>query len=671
MNVRQKFLGAIHLSLGFTLAFLFATAPCAAALIDLSGRVDLLDGASAEDVKIRLGVDLNRDGKFDSFEELRGETLSDGSFRLQYEPQIDDISFEFLGEVSKLISDIKSRGFEAITDQGALTLVVSFEREGYTTITRRISTLSDIPSFDVVMDKLKSVQCSEALCMSPDGAVRLSGLPTSMGLARAFARAHDPRLHPAFFPGDFADDQDNLLISGGFAEIELRDESGNKITQVNEPVGVRFKAHPTSWASLRDLDPDSGRIEVPMYSFDEQRGLWVSEENGELQDADGNSLPEDAFESIQEGAYEGDVFISFETKHFSTFNCDAPIRERACIKGRLVNDDGPLGNYGVNFEGVNYSGSAGSVVTDASGWFATDVMKSELRGEDVDGNRRLGETFRVQAVVRARAQYAVSVPYDTPSERGSVGRGYRACQGDNCDCEDIGDVMVPVELPRACSVRVKVRASGRSRLGQESPLAAGDIIARAQVSGAGTGLSFSASRDAARAVCSDEDCGSSVADADGVATFVVPIVGDSPIELRASGELSTENGMGGASSLGISHSFQGSIVVEACPPGSAELDATVRLELDHVSLVDLDAQMAEWRKQQEAKGTKGAGGQGYGASGPGGQSAQASGGAFLGPLADAPTTGCGCDMTGRRSRSLGWLALVSLLLPWVRRRKQS
>ena len=52
-----------------------------------------------------------------------------------------------------------SRGFEALLDDGPLPIVVRFDREGYSTLIKRFSTLHDAPRFDISMEPLKPVHC--------------------------------------------------------------------------------------------------------------------------------------------------------------------------------------------------------------------------------------------------------------------------------------------------------------------------------------------------------------------------------------------------------------------------------------------------------------------------------------------------------------------------------
>jgi hypothetical protein len=358
------------------------------------------------------------------------------------------------------------------------------------------------------------------------------------------------------FPGTFSDDANNLLISSGFTEVDLRNEDGEKIHQLSSPVSVRFEAQPSSWASLRDLDPDSDQIEVPMYSFDEGSGEWVPEEAGVLQDASGGTIPESDFASIQAGDYGGQVFIAFETSHFSTFNCDAPVTERACVKGRILVNGTATAGVRVSVNGVSYTGTAGSVITGADGSFATDLMKSEASNEDVDGNGTRGETFTAQLSASATLGVYVGTVFDTPAVQGSIGTYTSSCEPAACSCVDLGDIDATFEPARPCQVTVQATYAGQNIIGAEGPIGEGEVIVNAKMSGS---LSGQLAPLLDPTACADVPCGSARTNANGVATFIVPVVGADPhIELQASYEVEADGAM---------HYYSGSLTVAGCGIG--------------------------------------------------------------------------------------------------------
>jgi len=556
---------------GLTLAGPLGAAP----LLDVTGRVALLDGIAPSGVRVTLGLDLDRDGTLNSFELVEATVGADGSYAVDYSPDPLEVDFEFIKFVGELAADYEARGFEAVLDDGPLPVILRFEREGYSTIVKRFTTLSALPSLDVVMAPLSPVGCASDGCMAADGSVQISGFPGGTGIDRAYARRYDPSRDRSKFPGSFTDSAQNLLISSGFTEVDLRDASGKHVSRLSSPVNVRFQTDAQSWPSLRDLSPDSGRIEVPMYSFDEARGEWVSEPRGELVDAAGAAIDEADFTSIQDGSYPDRVFVSFETKHFSTFNCDAPNNRRACVQGRLVTLEGEVVvGAQVSVEGVSYTGTAGTVFTGSDGTFATDLMKSELSGEDTDGNGKRGETFQARVTASGAVGVFVGETFDTPDAQGSVG-GAKSCRAPACDCTDLGDVVGDFELPRACEVTVHVTFSGNNVTGS-GPLKKGDEVVGAKVMGELTG-GLSLPLD--DALCGGKPCGNGKADADGATTFIVPVVGDSPqIQVHAEWSVTTDGDL---------HYYTGTVNVAGCGRNDDALDADVEVKTDQASLGDL------------------------------------------------------------------------------------
>jgi hypothetical protein len=174
-------------------------------LFSLSGQVGMADGSSPQGVKAKLQLDLNRDGKLESFETLSATVAPDGSYVLRYDLEPSDVDLEFVAFVGGLIADYQARGFEALLDDGPLPVLLSFEREGYSTVVKRLSTLFESPNLDVTMAPLSDVQCIDQSCLSPDGGVRLSQFPPGTKIARGYADAYDPSLETARFPGLFTD----------------------------------------------------------------------------------------------------------------------------------------------------------------------------------------------------------------------------------------------------------------------------------------------------------------------------------------------------------------------------------------------------------------------------------------------------------------------------------
>lgn len=562
------------------LGLLGARPAAAETLLSFSGQVALADGAVPEDVHILLQADLDRNGELQSFETVSATTEADGRYVVQYDLDPRDVDLELLELVTRIVKDFQERGFDALLDTGPLPVVMSFEREGYGTVVRRLNTSFQSPNLDVVLTPLADVQCSGSDCLSANGAVRFGDFPGGTGIARAFAAAYDPSRQTTRFPGVFADRDNALLVSSGFAEINLYDESGTPLHQLSRSVKTRFAAQRESWATLPDLQPNTGRIELPMYSFDRASGEWVPEANGELTFADGQTVSEDDLAAIHDGSFTRDVFVSFETSHFSTFNCDAPIQQRACVKGRIVDKatGKALPGVSVSVDGVSYTGTAGTLVTGTDGAFAADVRKSELVSEDVDRNGQRGERLQARVTANAGGIY-MSEAFETPTRQSSVGPASRpSCKPADCDCLDLGNIAVEFEAPRLCEVTLEPRFSGRHIVGSGGPLAAGDAVVGANVRGELVG-NLPLPQAAVAAICEGGTCGPVVAPESGLVTFAVPVAGDAPmIRVEATFKLSDGSDF---------HYYIGSRVFAGCARGEDQAPEEGAVELDHSAVTGL------------------------------------------------------------------------------------
>ncbi len=566
---------ALSLALGLVSTCTFTAS--AAPLLELSGKVAMADGAVPTGTKVKLGVDLNRDNEIQEFESLTGSVNADGSYQVGYDLDPSDVDLEFIAYATEVVAKYQTDGFESLIEDGPLPLVITIEREGYSTVTRTFSSLLDNPRLDALLTPLEKIGCTDGVCRTGSGGIEISGFPGGTGIDRAFAKEYDPTQDTSRFPGNFSDSKGNLLVSSGFLEVDLRDASGERVHELPETVKVRFQPNEASWKTLRDLQANSSRIEVPMYSFDEVKGQWVAEHDGWLEDESGAIIAESELAAIKSGGYTGKVFIAFWTQHFSTFNCDEPVESRACVKGRLVKDGQPLAGVSVSANGVNYTGSAGTLTTGLDGRFAADVMKSETSNEDVDGNGKRGETFTAQVAATSELGIFLGASFDAPKVQGSIGGDIATCKPATCNCVDLGDIEVTFEAPRACEVTVHATYSGKS-VGAEANLAAGDALEGATLRGELMG-SVAMPVSATAEACGSSGCYSSVAGANGTATFTVPVIGDAPeIKLHAE-HYFTANG--------ASHAYVGDLTIAGCARGESKVEVTAELEADHAGLGDM------------------------------------------------------------------------------------
>jgi MYXO-CTERM domain-containing protein len=313
-----------------------------------------------------------------------------------------------------------------------------------------------------------------------------------------------------------------------------------------------------------------------MYSFDEGSAQWVSEANGELQTADGKTIVESSLAAITGGTFTGDVFVSFRTSHFSSWNVDRPVQTHTCVKGRVVDQSGSaFAGLHVYAEGVSYTGTSATITTGADGFFVFDLMRSELPGENVNGDGKPGETVMARLQVNGNGGFFTSADFATPTAQLSAGTsGSPACKPADCSCVQLPDTTVTIQPPRACTVTVRTSYSGKSNSGS-SLLATGAAVVGASITGelTGSGQGFVGSSNS---ICQNQTCNAGTSDTSGTATFVVPVIGNTP-QLKLSATFEQAAGVN-------LHYYTGSLVVDGCVAGQASVAQTVQLQLDHVQL---------------------------------------------------------------------------------------
>ncbi|MCB9647690.1 MAG: carboxypeptidase regulatory-like domain-containing protein [Deltaproteobacteria bacterium] len=167
-----------------------------------------------------------------------------------------------------------------------------------------------------------AVQASGAVVTFPPGAFAASGEVT----ARIAVLDASDRNELATFPGDFTTDDGALLESFGAIAVEVTDSAGNQLN-LAQPAALTL---PVS-ASAADA--------IPLWSFDEDAGVWVRE--GELT-----------------GCVDGSCDASLP--HLSWWNADQ-VLETTCLEVCVEDGDGTLSAgvalqaRGIDYGGVSYA----------------------------------------------------------------------------------------------------------------------------------------------------------------------------------------------------------------------------------------------------------------------------------------------------------------------------
>ena len=178
------------------------------------------------------------------------------------------------------------------------------------------------------------------------------------------------------------------LVSSVFASLQATDDSGNVIRKLGAQSILRMRVSSDSWSTLGDLRSGTGKIDVPLFSFNETTGQWErAASDGWLEDGAGSIIPESELSAIRDGSYAGSVYAVGNIDHLSYWNVDWPVESHGCVQGTIVDENGnPVSGATVRVEGVTYDGSAFPVVTGSDGSFCADVLRSEAPDEDLDGD---------------------------------------------------------------------------------------------------------------------------------------------------------------------------------------------------------------------------------------------------------------------------------------------
>ena len=103
-------------ALGLGVLALIGAPPAARAesLFSLSGKIGLADGAIPAGTKVKFQVDLDRNGKFESFETLAASVAADGSYKLKYDLSPTSVDFQFIKAATEIIATYKKDGFDGL-----------------------------------------------------------------------------------------------------------------------------------------------------------------------------------------------------------------------------------------------------------------------------------------------------------------------------------------------------------------------------------------------------------------------------------------------------------------------------------------------------------------------------------------------------------------------------
>lgn len=184
------------------------------------------------------------------------------------------------------------------------------------------SDILDMGTIIIPDPRLTEMPVSGGEGVRTDGSIRVENVPEEVN--RLFGRSYDPGETPEAFPGEFAEMASIPLNSSVFLWMEALDAQGNPVDDLSQAVKIRARVPRSQWADLEDINSGTDRIEVPIYVFNEATGMWQQSGVGWLEDGNRTILPEDAQSVILDGTFQGEIFATFVTNHFSWMNVDYP-----------------------------------------------------------------------------------------------------------------------------------------------------------------------------------------------------------------------------------------------------------------------------------------------------------------------------------------------------------
>ncbi len=369
------------------------------------------DAKPVAQAEVRASADRNKDGQISADEVVSGVSGADGTFRLEVP----------VSPKERVVVRFKAAGMAP-----ALRVVTG-------------NASADV-ALDVVLAAMPALTCSGTQCESADKGIRLAGLPDG---SKASAVAFSPSTDADKFPGEFRDSSGDVLVSGGFASIQATDSQGQEISKLPQAATLTMEVSKDVWGIVNDIKPGNDRIDVPMYSFDEIKGVWNRETDGHLVDTDGYLLPETDLESIRGGQFSKAVFVKASVSHFSYWNLDWPIETHGCVTGTVQDESGkPASGATVYAGGVDYTATFSPMTTGSDGRFCLDVMRAEGAEEDFDFNGVKGDKHLLMINLGYMNKLYVGGQFSPGAKEASCDVG----------CADIGALVMSAKKERKAAI---------------------------------------------------------------------------------------------------------------------------------------------------------------------------------------------------------------------------
>lgn len=296
-----------------------------------------------------------------------------------------------------------------VTLAGAEVLVINVSHPGFTSFSRRIEVSPAIylnAELHAVEERTANVTQTASIsgtvvdgftvslsADSGEGDIQI-GIPQSLlpeGTTSVIAelKSFDPNdpLDAQNFPGAYADTDGNNLVSVAFNYANIRTDDGQSLSGILRAraaqVGIFSTANAdpviinrgipesscTTLSRLGDSDAETAGFQIPVYSYDNSRGLWELLGHGTVYSGAGAAINAVDEEECESGSYMLEVAVTSDIFLSEWWNLDYPLvftePVRYCAKITLENE------AGASLNGVHgfFYAEAGEF---ASSYFVTD-----------------------------------------------------------------------------------------------------------------------------------------------------------------------------------------------------------------------------------------------------------------------------------------------------------
>jgi len=346
---------------------------------------DTLKVKSPQDGEELVTVNMTVGGGQEGEQEGTTEGTAEGETEGQTEPNISItgwINDTNTNPIAYATVELVNTSFKVYSEQTGLyiiknvpkgTYVLSVKKEGYAPYSVEVIVGDILPvTVNVILVKQIKIQDvpnieNGATVVDPEGnGIKIP--PNSV-----FDEVGNPVVGPVevyITPLDFSQPNDILAFPGGFQGVSAS-KQGERVDlesfaladftikkdgkEVLLDTSAKADNPGEITLDLPDDSPLNAGEEVPLWYFDEEKGVWIESGKGTVYNDGGNK------------------YYKAPVQHLTWWNCDAPITDKTCIQGYIKDEEGkPVAGAVIKAIGVSYNGVT-VVYSDITGFFCVNV----------------------------------------------------------------------------------------------------------------------------------------------------------------------------------------------------------------------------------------------------------------------------------------------------------